>query len=56
MRFHQIVREDSKDKNLLYAGTEQGFIFPEMRKTWKLFKLNLPVTPITDLKSLPMKI
>ncbi|MHA7130192.1 WD40/YVTN/BNR-like repeat-containing protein [Algoriphagus namhaensis] len=49
--FTRVVREDSKKKGLLYAGTELGvFISQDGGANWKSFQLNLPVTPITDLK------
>jgi hypothetical protein len=49
--FTRVVREDSKDKNLLYAGTEKGIYISRNRGTsWEAFQLNLPVTPILDLK------
>jgi photosystem II stability/assembly factor-like uncharacterized protein len=49
--FTRVVREDSKDKNLLYAGTEKGiYISRNSGTSWEAFQLNLPVTPITDLK------
>ncbi len=49
--FTRVVREDHKRKGLLYAGTEQGmYISYTDGKTWQPFQLNLPKTPITDLK------
>ncbi|HAH37970.1 MAG TPA: glycosyl hydrolase, partial [Algoriphagus sp.] len=49
--FTRVVREDSKKKGLLYAGTEQGvYISRDGGANWTSFQLNLPVTPITDLK------
>ncbi len=48
--FTRCVREDSVQKDLLYAGTETGFyISYNGGKSWKHQQLNLPVTPITDL-------
>tara|TARA_R110002074_G_scaffold149035_6_gene301330 strand:- start:15833 stop:18958 length:3126 start_codon:yes stop_codon:yes gene_type:complete len=49
--FTRVVREDEFKKDLLYAGTEKG-IFASWNggKNWEPFQLNLPVTPITDLK------
>lgn len=48
--FTRVVREDSKQKGLLYAGTETGmYISFDDGKNWKVFQLNLPIVPITDL-------
>lgn len=49
--FTRVVREDEFKKDLLYAGTEKG-IYASWNggKTWEPFQLNLPLTPITDLK------
>ncbi|WP_228713723.1 WD40/YVTN/BNR-like repeat-containing protein [Arundinibacter roseus] len=49
--YTRVVREDDKTKNLLYAGTETGlYISYTGGEKWYPFQLNLPVTPITDLK------
>jgi photosystem II stability/assembly factor-like uncharacterized protein len=49
--FTRVVREDDVRRNLLYAGTETGlYISWTGGTTWQPFQLNLPVTPITDLK------
>jgi photosystem II stability/assembly factor-like uncharacterized protein len=49
--FTRVVREDPIRKNLLYAGTEKGlYISWNGGKSWKPFQLNLPKTPITDIK------
>lgn len=49
--FTRVVREDDKRKDLLYAGTETGvYISWNGGKDWTSFQLNLPVTPITDLR------
>jgi photosystem II stability/assembly factor-like uncharacterized protein len=49
--FTRVVREDDKRKDLLFAGTELGlFISWNGGKEWSPFQLNLPVTPITDLR------
>jgi hypothetical protein len=49
--FTRCVREDDVRKDLLYAGTETGFyISYNGGRAWKRQQLNLPVTPITDLK------
>jgi len=48
--FTRVVRADSKRKGLLYAGTERGmYISFDDGNSWKKFKLNLPIVPITDL-------
>ncbi len=49
--FTRVVREDDKVKGLLYAGTETGmYISRNAGASWEPFQLNLPLTPITDLK------
>ncbi|MES2647076.1 MAG: glycosyl hydrolase [Bacteroidota bacterium] len=49
--YTRCIREDDLQKDLLYAGTETGFyISSNGGKSWKQQQLNLPVTPITDLK------
>ena len=49
--YTRVVREDAVRKNLLYAGTETGlYISYDGGSQWMPFQLNLPVTPITDLK------
>jgi photosystem II stability/assembly factor-like uncharacterized protein len=49
--FTRVVREDDKRKDLLYAGTELGlFISWNGGKEWSPFQLNLPITPINDLR------
>jgi photosystem II stability/assembly factor-like uncharacterized protein len=49
--FTRVVREDDQRKDLLYAGTELGvFISWNGGKDWTSFQLNLPITPITDLR------
>ncbi len=49
--FTRVVREDEKKKDLLYAGTETGvYISWNGGLNWQPFNLNLPVTPITDLR------
>jgi len=48
--FTRVVREDPKQKGLLYAGTETGmYISFNGGKNWQPFQLNLPIVPITDL-------
>jgi hypothetical protein len=49
--FTRVVREDNVRRDLLYAGTELGvFISWDGGKAWSPFQLNLPITPITDLR------
>ncbi|MBN8673536.1 MAG: hypothetical protein J0L56_05355 [Chitinophagales bacterium] len=49
--FTRVIREDEKRKDLLFAGTELGvFISWDGGKEWMPFQLNLPITPITDLR------
>ena len=48
--FTRVVREDPKQKGLLYAGTETGmYISFNDGGNWQPFQLNLPIVPITDL-------
>lgn len=47
----RVIREDPDREGLLYAGTEFGmFISFDDGVMWQPFQLNLPVTPITDIK------
>lgn len=47
----RVIREDPNRAGLLYAGTEFGlYVSFNYGRTWLPFNLNLPVTPITDLK------
>jgi photosystem II stability/assembly factor-like uncharacterized protein len=49
--FTRVVREDNVVKDLLYAGTELGvYMSNNGGKSWTPFQLNLPITPITDLR------
>src|SRR4029079_8019563 len=49
--FTRVVREDDVRRNLLFAGTELGlFISWDGGGNWSPFQLNLPITPITDLR------
>ncbi|WP_034918156.1 VPS10 domain-containing protein [Gillisia sp. CAL575] len=48
--FTRVIREDPTNKNILYAGTEEGiYISFDQGANWKAFQLNLPIVPITDL-------
>ncbi|WP_411029529.1 VPS10 domain-containing protein [Spongiimicrobium sp. 3-5] len=48
--FTRALREDPKQKGLLYAGTETGmYVSFNDGVNWKPFQLNLPIVPITDL-------
>ncbi|MEX0291384.1 MAG: glycosyl hydrolase [Flavobacteriaceae bacterium] len=48
--FTRALREDPKQKGLLYAGTETGmYISFDDGANFKPFQLNLPIVPITDL-------
>ena len=45
------VREDPERRGLLYAGTELGmYVSFDDGASWRSLKLNLPLTPITDLR------
>lgn len=47
----RVAREDPGREGLIYAGTEFGmFVSFNGGETWQTFQLNLPVTPVTDLK------
>ncbi|MCP4727726.1 MAG: hypothetical protein GY863_21985, partial [bacterium] len=47
----RVIREDTDREGLLYAGTEFGmFISFDDGFSWQKFQLNLPITPITDIK------
>jgi photosystem II stability/assembly factor-like uncharacterized protein len=47
----RVVREDPDREGLLYAGTEFGmFASFDNGASWAPFQLNLPATPVTDLK------
>ena len=49
--YTRVVREDSVRTGLLFAGTEGGmYVSFDGGGAWQRFNLNLPVTPITDLK------
>ncbi len=47
----RVVREDPDREGLLYAGTEFGmFVSFDEGENWQSLQLNLPRTPITDLR------
>ncbi|MGI9091520.1 MAG: WD40/YVTN/BNR-like repeat-containing protein, partial [Gemmatimonadaceae bacterium] len=47
----RVVREDPDRAGLLYAGTEFGmFVSFDNGGHWQPFQLNLPATPITDIR------
>ncbi|MCJ7680511.1 MAG: hypothetical protein MUP70_07290 [Candidatus Aminicenantes bacterium] len=47
----RVIREDPHREGLLYAGTEFGmYISFDDGLQWQPFQLNLPVTPVTDIK------
>lgn len=47
----RVVREDNERRGLLYAGTEFGlFVSFDDGKRWQSLQLNLPATPVMDLK------
>lgn len=49
--YTRVVREDNKRKDLLFAGTELGvYVSYNGGIQWSPLQLNLPVTPINDLK------
>ncbi len=49
--FTRVIREDASRKGMLYAGTEKGiYISWNDGASWETLQLNLPKTPITDLK------
>ena len=49
--FTRVVREDDVRRDLLFTGTELGiFISWNGGRDWSPFQLNLPITPITDLR------
>jgi photosystem II stability/assembly factor-like uncharacterized protein len=47
----RVVREDTERRGLLYAGTEFGlFVSFDDGQRWQSLQLNLPATPVMDLK------
>jgi len=46
----RVIREDTKRKGLLYAGTETGlYVSVNNGSNWNKLQLNLPVCPINDI-------
>ncbi len=46
-----VVREDPEQEGLLYAGTLEGaYLSFDQGKHWQTLQLNLPATPVTDIK------
>jgi photosystem II stability/assembly factor-like uncharacterized protein len=49
-----VIREDPKDKDILYCGTDQGvFVTTDGAKTWKYLGSGLPNAPVWDLQIHP---
>lgn len=47
----RVIREDPDREGLLYAGTEFGlYISFDDGLSWQSFQLDMPVTPVTDIK------
>ncbi len=47
----RVIREDPDREGLLYAGTEFGlYVSFDDGQRWHSMQLNLPVTPVTDIK------
>lgn len=47
----RVIREDPNRRGLLYAGTEFGmFVSFDEGASWQPFQLNLPATPVTDIR------
>ncbi len=48
--FLKVIREDNRDKNILYGGAERGFYISfNAGASWQPMQLNLPIVPVTDL-------
>lgn len=47
----RVVREDPVKEGVVYAGTEHGLFFSlDAGRRWQPLQLNLPVTPVADLR------
>ncbi len=44
-----VVREDPREKGILYLGTERGVMVQVGDRGWKSLQLNLPTVPVHDL-------
>jgi photosystem II stability/assembly factor-like uncharacterized protein len=52
--FVHVIREDTKNANLLFAGTDVGaYVSMNKGKTWQRFMTGLPTTPVHDLQIHP---
>ena len=52
----QVVREDPKNRNLLYVGTEFGlFVSLDGGKKWQKFMNNLPTARVDDILDPPAR-
>ncbi|HTU82697.1 MAG TPA: hypothetical protein VMF61_11240 [Candidatus Acidoferrales bacterium] len=52
--FVRTIREDDKDRNLLYAGSQRGiFVSYDRGASWTSLRLNMPATAIYDLEIQP---
>jgi len=48
--FFRVIREDHRQKGLLYGGTESGvFVSFDDGGSWQPLQMNLPLTPVHDL-------
>lgn len=48
--FTRVIRADTEQRGLLFAGTEFGvYLSRDDGKNWRSMQLNLPLTPVTDL-------
>jgi len=49
----RVLREDPVVPGLLYGGTDYGmWLSPDNGATWHAFQFDLPVTPITDIRTM----
>ena len=49
--YTRVIREDTKDKNLLFSGTQRGaYVSFNQGKDWQPLQLNLPHTPVRDMR------